>query len=572
MLLAPLILEGVIVGIILGNKLPDKPSSSDKSPPTSTPGTIVTTVPTIQSSVKTSSPRSDLFYNLASTIQSLAHPNPNGMSDNSDKQLVVFGDSAHPGVNTAVVQPSGHYTNWETQLSQSDVINNLKTPIVRRACQSAIRAVFPKFTPKIISKTAEDICFESIRYLTNKGLELTEKNVVQAIKDKYNQMVNRKNKPSKAMVTASAKRVVKNMQSKPHPNGTYIAGVSAPAAMGRVVGKVGSARTRSIKNGVVITHSEMISTLVSSGTTLTYQATGFVINPGKGDVFPWLSSIAVNYDKYRLRKLVVYVNSMQPTNNAGKMGIAFDPDSTDDLPADRGEVYAMYKHVEGPLWQSLAMEIPVSNQIKFCNTHTDADSKLIDEGQIILFSDLVVALNSALADVIVEYEVELLEPQQALFATSQASFNNYAFSTAGFVVPSKTTGPRFTSYYLNSATVMYLAPSPGYYTLVIRLNDAGSSTPTVTITNGTSSGMSYLNIGSATNYLGQYFFRITSNSVNYKTGTIVGDKLTITLGGAANFAALEQMAITLSRIAAPVYTNLASIGDADIAAGASTSP
>lgn len=66
------------------------------------------------------------------------------------------------------------------------------------------------------------------------------------------------------------------------------------------------AKTRMEKGEMCIEHSEYIGDLISSGTTGT---TNFVsqlygLNPGNPNTFPWLSSVAINFQDYRFKKLV----------------------------------------------------------------------------------------------------------------------------------------------------------------------------------------------------------------------------------------------------------------------------
>jgi len=493
----------------------------------------------------------------------------------SDKQIVVFGTPTHPGINTAAVTSSGNYTDWknaitEKQIHQLSPAQFIKQPLVLQACHTAVRAALPGFTPEWVINTGTDICFNALKWAAAKGLPIVQKTIVDRVVHLWNGMTKKgKAALTKPRAIKAAKNVVSAISTPPSKSttGAYMAGVSYPAAMSNVVGKTGSAVIKNRSRGVIISHSEMISTLTSSATSNNYTTNSFVINPAKADVFPWLSSIAINYDKYRIRRMTVHLNSMQPTSVAGKMGIAYDPDSTDDLPADRAEVYAMFKHVEGPLWQSLSFDVPVSRQEKFCNTHTAVDSKLIDEGMVVIFSDLVTATSAALCDVIVDYDVELLDPQQALFSTMTISLAGISSTGGQVITPTRVNGPKLATFFTGTANVFYMVPSPGYYFVNVTASDTGAASPDFSVTNGTSAQMFGSRAGTATRIIINLYIRIQTNSVKPTLGTFTGDYIGFSKAGVADLSSYEHIHIDVTRITPTTYHNMLKTDYTTTAAG-----
>jgi len=487
------------------------------------------------------------------------------VNDMTDKQIIVFGDKSHPGINSAVVGPTGDYVGWKQQVSQNQLqqSSNIQgEPLAWKACSSLVRSTLPGFTPDFVANIGTDLCFRALHTLATKALPITQDAVVGLVKKFWNIMPKKSKNALPIRSAVKAAKKVANVASQKAMNttGAMMLNVSAPAAASQVVARGGNPRTRSSMRGITVTHSEMIGTLISNTTTLFYTAGNYVVNPAKADLFPWLSSMATNYDKYRIRRCVVHLVSMQPTSVAGRMGIAYDPDSTDDLPADRAEVYAMYRHAEGPLWQSLALELPVSGKEMFCNTHTTADSKLIDDGQVIVFSDAVVATSSKLADVIVEYTVELLDPQQALFASSLNLMSNISAVSGDIYVPTSSHGPKFATFFTQSSLAYYVVPSPGYYSITIHMYDAGAASPVITIHNGTSNYMYGNKLNSTTHAICKIYVKVSNNSVNTSTDTFVGDYLGVTLSGVANLASLESHKVEITRIAPPIWTTFSTTG------------
>jgi hypothetical protein len=489
--------------------------------------------------------------------------------DMTDKQLVVFGtDPKTPGIISYTGDKQVQEYLPYSQIAQYSKQDIAKSPIVRQACEYAVLAAFPAYTPSFISNTAIELCFKAIHTITVNGLELLETNVVEAVKNLWSKMKGsakaqlpwKMAKKAARASTSSVREVMNRQVPVRNSNSLNSQYVSAPAAQSMVTGRLGQPRIRNGRRGVTITHSEMLNTLTASSTANGYKAINYTINPAKADVFPWLSNIATSYDKYMMRKLKITLNTIQPTTVAGKFGIGYDPDSTDDLPVDRTEVYAMYKHMESPVWQSICLDIPVSGKELYCNTHSVSDSKLVDDGMIVLFADLVATASMQLADVIVEYEVDLLDPQQALFSTQLETFLGVTYTNRKVLPPYTVHGPSLSTTVISTANSMFLVPSPGYYYLSVMAYDAGASTPVITFTNNTTADMYGFKIGNTTNCITIVYFKIYSNSLNMGSAVITGESMGLTLTGAANWLALENFTVTLSRIAPPIYTTFLTTG------------
>nr|UHS72250.1 MAG: putative coat protein [Tombusviridae sp.] len=295
---------------------------------------------------------------------------------------------------------------------------------------------------------------------------------------------NKQSRQLKALAPAAngkLTQIAKNMAQRMYPPGapssarssTRIEQNYAPASKGARVRASNRPKFGSSERGIIVKHSEMIGSLISSGTTLTYGVTEFVINPGKSSTFPWLSTIAGNFDKYRMHKLKVHLVSSQPTSTAGRIGVGIDYDSTDAPPADRVEFFNLTHHAECAAWDSIVFDVPLQPTEKFVNSHTTTDSKLIDMGQIIVMSDQIVATSAILADIIVEYHVELIEPQQAVLSTMTLTGANPASFSALTV-----TGPVVgTLIPTTSTTVLEMSLPAGTYLVSSHLLDSGTGSP-----------------------------------------------------------------------------------------------
>lgn len=259
--------------------------------------------------------------------------------------------------------------------------------------------------------------------------------------------------------------------------------VQAPTAMTvRQSNIANKPQYKTSKTGVVISHSELITGLfVGAGAPTAYNAVKLVINPGKFSTFPWLATIATNYDKYVFRKLRFIYMPLVATSVSGRAGLAYDYDSSDAVPGNRADFFSMTKHSEAAIWAPISLDVPLDNVERFTNTHTLTDSKLIDVGSIIYMSDASSATaGSVVGDVLCEYEVELRRPQSSAYVTQSLSFTT-GYAT-GLDLSPYIKGPAIatiTAY--GSTSIVISALSPGRYLFFASVNDAGAGTPTLTI-------------------------------------------------------------------------------------------
>lgn len=315
--------------------------------------------------------------------------------------------------------------------------------------------------------------------------------------------------------------------------------VAAPAAVSRRIVRKSKPITRNTKNGVVITHSEMIDPITSATSAFSVEA--YRCNPGLPNIFPWLSTVAVNYEKYRFKSLVFKTSSLVATSTGGRVGIGFDYDSTDMPPGNRAEFYALTTHAEGPLWDSLTLPIKCDNTFRFTGTHTVADSKLIDLGQVLVYTDAV-ASAAVVGDVIVDYVVELIEPQPPMFSTYQLWTTGNM--TVGELVSIDSTQHQYglaqgATIFTTSSTVMTWTVPFGNYIIDCVVN---WSTGTPSITSAAVSGCSLKQYGGVVT---NQFTSVTMLKVTGSTGVF-----TWTASGVAWNANLTRFMVNLTRTVA----------------------
>jgi len=131
-----------------------------------------------------------------------------------------------------------------------------------------------------------------------------------------------------------------------------------------------------VMNGpnAVCKNYELISSFQTGNAA--FQESSVNLNPGITSVFPWLSSIARNYNKFRFLRLRFFFSGSCPTSTAGKVWIRLSYDPLDAAPTTLAEVMQSENSCSGPAWFGGT----VSNEKAFdrnlaadANIYVDAD-------------------------------------------------------------------------------------------------------------------------------------------------------------------------------------------------------
>jgi hypothetical protein len=166
-----------------------------------------------------------------------------------------------------------------------------------------------------------------------------------------------------------------------------------------------------------IKQSERVATITANSTATFFKADGFVLNPANPATFPWLSSIAKLFDKYKFHKLrFTYVNNA-PTDHPGNVSIAVDFDTLDATPASSAAMSNLAKCKTFAPWKSESLDIPVSRRGNNTWLYTEdaqalananIDLKTYNLGKFYVSTEGMSASEVA-GYLMVEYDVELLD-------------------------------------------------------------------------------------------------------------------------------------------------------------------
>lgn len=170
-----------------------------------------------------------------------------------------------------------------------------------------------------------------------------------------------------------------------------------------------------------IRHTEFVGTITSVGTgyslsTLSASNPGYDINPASSILFPWLSGIATNYERFRFNGLSIRLIPSQSATTAGRAYAAVDYDFDDPVPTTKAELMGNLDHAEAQVWDTIILRVDAQRM------HADMPYKyvsLVSRGNYIeprtaFCGFLLFAVDSPTSsiqyDLEVSYDVELVTP------------------------------------------------------------------------------------------------------------------------------------------------------------------
>jgi hypothetical protein len=138
---------------------------------------------------------------------------------------------------------------------------------------------------------------------------------------------------------------------------------------------------------IVITESEFIAEVTVANQPNFNVALNLSVNPGQAATFPWLSTIAKQYEKYCFRSLqFVYkpeVTQYNPTSSAlGKVMLSADYDASDSPPTSKQNVEDTDPHADGMPYEKISFFLDPAE------LHKNSDAKFVRPGAQPLNTDI----------------------------------------------------------------------------------------------------------------------------------------------------------------------------------------
>ena len=180
-----------------------------------------------------------------------------------------------------------------------------------------------------------------------------------------------------------------------------------------------------------VSHSEFLAdlTAVDPG----FEVTSYSINPAQSATFPWLSSLARNFDQYRIKSLLVRFESAAPATENGRVFMAFDYDPQDPVPASKGEFMSYRGATSDAVWTSGSVSFNGPRLGKAFYTRAGqvvGDVRLFDAANL-LVSTSGVANGLLCGELYIDYTMELVNPQ----GSSACAAETYAAALFSSALP-----------------------------------------------------------------------------------------------------------------------------------------
>jgi hypothetical protein len=193
------------------------------------------------------------------------------------------------------------------------------------------------------------------------------------------------------------------------------------------------------KNSIIVQESEYIGEVTSNSTAFSLLST-YPINPGQAVTFPWLSTIAKNYEKYEFLSLQwIYkpeVSQYATNGQTGKVLLSVDYDASDAPPQNKQQMEDVVPHSDAMPYQQLKLncrpkEMHQNSDAKYVrpgNLPANSDIKTYDAGNLFVGISAIATNSGTLGELHVKYickfSIPILESQGTQINNSLAEFTD----------------------------------------------------------------------------------------------------------------------------------------------------
>lgn len=168
------------------------------------------------------------------------------------------------------------------------------------------------------------------------------------------------------------------------------------------------------RDGIRIVHKEYLTTLSPDSSSFSLIAK-YPINPGLQVTFPWLNTIANNFESYTINYLRVHYVPRCPTTTSGEVMMLIDYDASDDPPTTKSHVLNSQNAIAiAPynirILRSTHEQLNKGYKSRYVTDKIDnpnQDIKTLFAGNILIYSEGVVA---TISDIFLEYDITLKTP------------------------------------------------------------------------------------------------------------------------------------------------------------------
>jgi hypothetical protein len=242
---------------------------------------------------------------------------------------------------------------------------------------------------------------------------------------------------------------------------------AAPVASGRALA-TSKPKFSTRSENTFVCHSEYIADIVQQ---IPFTVTEYPINPGMGNSFLWLSTVAPNYERYRFKRLRFRYEVLSSTNTTGKVFFVPNFNVQDPPPENKQEALSYEYAVGSQPWIQFGVDVPE----RFLKTYNEyfvrtqplainEDLKTYDTLALYICTEGSTAANLTVGEFWVDYEIELINPVglQSNGGSNYLTLYNNSLSYTLY-------NPNLTTYYFGSNSQFPLGSSDAIKNDAIRV-------------------------------------------------------------------------------------------------------
>jgi len=205
--------------------------------------------------------------------------------------------------------------------------------------------------------------------------------------------------------------------------------ISVPAAMGMTT-RSGAPSINGGKSFIVKHREYLTDVLLQTEFDVVEEQQVYFLQPGLANEFPWLATIAGNFEQYRWRKLCYTYRARAPTSQAGTVYMATQLDVNDSTFSNKEQMYNYTGTTSNNVWTSFTHDCLLRRgdylkkyfvRVGDLDPSAGQDQMMYDQGKF-----TYVALGTANVyggELLVDYEIEFFNPK-----TSPAGGPSYLYN------------------------------------------------------------------------------------------------------------------------------------------------
>ncbi len=217
-------------------------------------------------------------------------------------------------------------------------------------------------------------------------------------------------------------------------------------------------------HGLRIRGRELCQQVYAGGS---WNVQSIAINPGSGQFAPWLSSIALNFERYKMLNLRVHYVSRSATTDQGAIYVAQSDNALATDPVNSTQIMQYEDSAESNVWNSFEV---------YCNTidkeshyilngepPANTDIKTYNSGIIFVATQLSTALDNIppIGDLYVSYDIVLMdETGESQISSAITQYTPVGVASQPFTGAETVNGPSPVSVVANNALRI---EAPGQY-------------------------------------------------------------------------------------------------------------